>query len=235
MNEARWYPTLTTLRTARSSPSPAWTTSARWSRARTRSTTRRPRSGRTGPEALLPHLPRALPDRQSGKIFYSGVQRRLRAGRHGPRRPASGTWRRNELPRRSRAERPGRAGDVVSGAAAARAGPEVHGARRRRGRRVEARPRAKTRHRRPARRTTRASGRARPGRRAPATRAASIMPDDTVLTTGGSGGLPRPRRHQHPQGARSTTRRRNTLSAASPTRWWAATTTPGRCCCPTAG
>ena len=86
------------------------------------------------------------------------------------------------------------------GAAAARAGREVHGDRRRRGRRVRA-----VQQRRPGSSTCKADDpkfvdgpTLEKGTRYPQR---SILPDDTVLISGGSRGLPRARRLQHPPGA----------------------------------
>ena len=96
-------------------PSPASTRSARSSRARTRSTTRRRRSGSTGRSGASSRPTPRSSSSTTGKLFYSGLQRRIRAGRRRPRPRRLGPED-QQVREDPRAERPEAAGDVRDGA-----------------------------------------------------------------------------------------------------------------------
>ena len=184
MNEARWYPTLTTLKDgkvlAMSGPG--------------RDRPDRPRQGRDlrsedqelgvhrdHPE--VPHVSGGLPDGQRQALLQR-LQRRLRTGRRRPRPGRLGS-RHEQVQQDSGPERPQADGDVRDGHAAARPGPEVHGHRRWRRRRVRqvqrevpaGRPEG------PELPASRTAPSLEKGTRYPS---ASLMPDDCVLVTGGS-------------------------------------------------
>ena len=141
MDEARWYPTLVGLDDGRVLAVSGLDDVGPDRPGRQRDLRPEDQEVVAGAQALLPHLPRALPH-EGRQALLLRLQRRVRAGRQGPRARSVGPRSRTRSTKVSTgctdidADR-----DLGLAAAAARAGPEGDDPRRRRRRRVQAGPR----------------------------------------------------------------------------------------------